>query len=125
MTRFTVFSPSTRTLTIGPEPMRAIRLTNEPSQVVFEEPESRRGDMVAVVKTGEYGYLAQWRLGASNWLASYDPEGKLMSPPFDIDFDGELFHADDHRGYVFLVWGDGLPVEAKIVRGPLEWTRAR
>jgi hypothetical protein len=125
MTRFTVFSPSTRTLTTGPEPMRAIRLSSEPSQVIFEEPAGRPGEMVAVVESGQNGYVAQWRLGASNWLASYDRDGKLISPPIDLDFEGELFHVDYNTGYVFLVWEDGLPVEARIVRGRFEWTRAR
>ncbi|MCB1020948.1 MAG: hypothetical protein KDC27_13530 [Acidobacteria bacterium] len=124
MTKFRVLSPSTRTLTLGVEPSRGLRLSNEPSTVVFPEDPDRPGELVAV-EAGDGGYFAQWRLGAQSWLASYDREGNPTGPAIDLDIEGELFHTDHNKGDVFLVWENGLPVEAKIVRGHIEWTRAR
>ena len=119
-----VLSPAARTLTAPSQVDRGPMQLDRHQDVTFEEIAGAPGELVAAVRFEHDSYLTQWRLGTRTWLGMHNIEGKALWPAIDIQTEGELFHVDDRVGLVFVVWEDGLPVDAKLLRGRFEVVRA-
>ncbi len=91
-------------------------------RVEFRPVPRKPGDIVGAELFGR-DWLVHWTNGTDSWLVLHSRAGQPTSPAIKLGFDGELFHVDLARGFVFLRWEDGVPVELSLVKAALEWVR--